>query len=165
MVILVAVIGALGLLTISRNFEWRNPIILFESTLKLSKGKENPKDTRVHFNLGTAYLNKGLYDKAIMEFNEALKGLPFPRCKRAHYQLAFAYLAKSSYKEAEGELLKAIEADPYYVSAYYLLGNLYKKEGDIEKAKEAWQKLIKIKALYPKDEVLIKKAKELLDSQ
>lgn len=165
MIILVAVISALGLLTISRNFEWRNPMILFESTLKLSKDEENPKDTRVHFNLGTAYLDNGLYDQAITEFNQALKGLPFPRCKRAHYQLAIAYLAKSSDKEAKEELLKAIEADPNYISAYYLLGSLYKKEGDIEKAKETWQKLIKIKPINPKDEVLIKKAKELLDSQ
>lgn len=166
MTVLVAIITALGLLTVSRNFEWRNPIILFEATLKSSlRHKVNPKDTRVHFNLGHAYLSRGLYDKAILEFNEALKGLPFPKCRRVHYQLAFAYLGKSLYKEAEEELIKAIEADPNYISAYHLLGNLYKKTGDIDKANETWNKMLKIKPLYPREEILIRKVKEHLDSR
>lgn len=166
MTILVAVVTALGLLTISRNFEWRNPIILFEATLKSSlRHKLNPKDTRVRFNLGHAYLSGGFYDKAILEFNEALKGLAFPRCRRVHYQLAFAYLGKSSYKEAEEELIKAIEADPNYVSAYHLLGNLYKKTGDIDKANQMWNKMLKIKPLHPREEILIRKVKEHLDSR
>jgi len=157
MVILVAILVSLGLLTIARNFEWSDPVVLFEATLKSSQGNINPRDIRVHFNLGNAYLKKGFVDKAITEFNEALKGLPFPRCKRAHYQLAIAYLYKSLYKEAEEQLLKAIEADPDYVSAYYLLGYLYKKTGKIDKAKEAWDKMREIKPTHPQEGILIEK--------
>lgn len=155
--LLIIIITTLALLTISRNFEWRNPVVLFETTLKSVNNKTSPAYARIHSNLGQAYVNRGAYDKAILEFNEALKSLLPPQCKRVHYLLAVVYVSKSLYKEAEEQLIRALDADPDYISAYYLLSNVYKKTGQIDKADQALNKMLKIKPAHPFEEVLIKK--------
>ena len=155
MTIIVVIITTLSLLTITRNFEWRDPVILFEATLKSAHKNADHWDIRVHANLANAYLEKGLYNQAILEFQEALKGFPFPQCKRVHYQLAFVYFAQSLYQKAEEELLKAIEADPDYVSAYYMLGRLYKKMGKIDKAQATWEKMLKAKPSHPQEQAIL----------
>ena len=156
LVLFIIILTTLSLLTISRNFEWRNSIILFESTLKSTDNKADPRNIRVHFNLGHAYLKEGLLDKAIAEFNKALKGLSFSGSWRVEYQLGIAYFNKASYKEAEEHFLKAIEANPDYVSAYHYLIHLYQKVGQIAKAHQVYQKALQIKSAYPHDQILIK---------
>lgn len=148
---------ALGLVTVARNFEWKNSLVLFEATLKASKNANG----RVRFNLGNAYLSRGLYDRAIAEFKEALKVLTPGRCKAAHYQLGLAYLAKTLYPQAEEELLEAIEADPGYLPAYYTLARLYEKEAHPDKAREVLNKALKIKPQHPSDEVIAKEIMRL----
>jgi tetratricopeptide (TPR) repeat protein len=154
LVLLVIVLTTLALLTIARNFEWRNSIILFESTLKSEDNPKDPHIVRVHFNLGCAYLKEGFFDKAIGEFKEALNRLPFPRSWRVEYQIGIAYLNKGSYPEAEEHFLKAVEANPEHISTYSYLIYLYKKTGNLKKASDIRQRALKVKPLYPRDQLL-----------
>ena len=151
--LLIIILTTLSLLTISRNFEWRNSIILFESTLKSEDNPKDPHTVRVHFNLGYAYLKEGFFDKAIAEFKKALNRLPFPRSWRVEYQIGVAYLNKGSLPEAEEHFLKSIEANPEHISTYSYLIYLYKKTGNLKKADEIRQRALKLKPLYPRDQL------------
>ncbi len=49
-----------------------------------------------------------------------------------------------NYREAERYLKKAVDMDPNYADALYLLGDLYVKKGMIDKAEGLWLKLLEV---------------------
>jgi tetratricopeptide (TPR) repeat protein len=57
-----------------------------------------------------------------------------------HFVYAQILMKKEPIPEIEQELNKAIELDPGYTQAYYLLGRYYSKAGDQERAKAAYAK-------------------------
>ena len=69
--VLPAIILFLGILTIQRNVVWRDDISIYQDTLKY-----HPDDHKLHYNLGNAYLRRGIYDGAFKEYTTALKQKP-----------------------------------------------------------------------------------------
>jgi tetratricopeptide (TPR) repeat protein len=63
-----------------------------------------------------------------------------PDLPYVHFKYASALFKKETNLEVESELLKAIELDPGYTEAYYILANYYRKTGDRESALEALKK-------------------------
>src|SRR5690606_7676056 len=49
-----------------------------------------------------------------------------------------------NYREAERYLKKAVSLDPEYADALYLLGDLYIKQRQIDKAESLWTKLLEV---------------------
>ena len=140
---LIIIIATLSSLTVARNFEWNNGIILFERTLEASQSYPGYKNIRLRYNLGIAYYKSGRFDEAIEQYKNILKLMP--DFEEVHYNLATAYICKGLYDEAEQECLKAIEIASNYIMPYYALGLIYKKRGNIEDARIIWDKMLKIK--------------------
>jgi tetratricopeptide (TPR) repeat protein len=88
--------------------------------------------------LGELLVAEGRYDEGLGWLYRGVRNdpeLPYTHCKYAE-----ALLKTEKSGEIEQHLLKAIELDPGYTQAYYLLGRYYSKAGEREKAKQALAK-------------------------
>ncbi len=61
----------LSILTFQRNTVWRDDISIYQDALKY-----RPNDTKLHYNLGNAYLRHGLLNEAAKEYSIAIKHNP-----------------------------------------------------------------------------------------
>ncbi len=60
--------------------------------------------------------------------------------------LALTYIEEENYSEAEKEFTAILEKDVNYADAYYGLGVLYEKQGDLVKARAYWRSALKAQA-------------------
>ncbi len=67
----------------------------------------------------------------------------FPQSGYAHYLLGLAYYEKKEFSKAVSNLEQALKLDPAIMSAYYGLAYSYSMLGKWEKAKAAWNRLLK----------------------
>lgn len=58
--------------------------------------------------------------------------------------LADIYLLENNYEAAEKEYTEVLNKDPTIADAYYGMGNIYEKSGDIAKARSEWRKALKM---------------------
>ena len=65
---------------------------------------------------GTAFVEKGQYDRAIAYFNKAIE--INPRHADAYLNRGFAYHEKGQYDKAISDFTKAMELNPRYAEAY-----------------------------------------------
>jgi tetratricopeptide (TPR) repeat protein len=66
------IILLLGVLAIHRNTAWRDDMSIYQDTLKYRQG-----DHRLHYNLGNAYLRRGVLDEASREYMLAMDINPY----------------------------------------------------------------------------------------
>ena len=92
-------------------------------------------------NLGWAYYNKGLYQKAIDRYKHATK--LFPSYSLCYRNMGLAYEAVNKWDLAIDAYEKAIFFAPEYAVAYLNLGTLYLKLHQKNKAAEALRQSIK----------------------
>jgi len=112
-------------LAVRRNLDWRSQHSLAAKTLE-----QNPKAVEAHLVLADAYCEKGMYDKAIVEFRRAL--LRTPSSARAYLGLGITYGKKGEYGSAISEIRQAIALDPEFADAYHSLGAMYCHMGRID---------------------------------
>ena len=74
-----------------------------------------------HNMLGTAQLEKGEYDEAILEFTKAIQSVALGFAD-AHYKRSVAYYHKGEYDLAIADATKAIVANPSHAEAHYNRG-------------------------------------------
>ena len=98
--------------------------------------------------LGTLFLQKKIFTKAIELFNKALK--IDPNHIFVLHNLAYAHIETEKHDYAKKLLHKVIEMKPNYVDAHYNLGNIYKFNGELEKAEQSYKKAIQINPNNPK---------------
>lgn len=96
-----------------------------------------------------AYYSKGLYLQNHSKFKDALK--MYERTielnsgyRLAYYNLAYIMIEFENYSDAHKQLDKAIEVDPGYENAYNLKGVCYQKEGNLELAREYYNRTISL---------------------
>ncbi len=81
---------------------------------------------------GTAYLESGMYDKAIQEFQ---KGLAInPDAFSLNFQAALAYQGKGALDVALYHLNKAMELFPNFIDGHIKLGEIFYQKGQIRRA-------------------------------
>jgi len=88
--------------------------------------------------LGDLLVTEGLYEEGLGWLYRGVRndpGLPY-----THFKYAEALLKTEKSVEVEQHLKKAVELDPGYTQAYYLLGRYYTQSGERDKAKEALAK-------------------------
>src|SRR5258708_6974604 len=108
---------------------------------------QNNEDAGLLIKEGVQLNNAGKYAEAIDKYNQALK--IDPENIYADYQLAYSLFASDKGKEAISYIEKVIKANTALsAGAYDLLGNIYDKENQTEKAIEAYKEGIKIKPDY-----------------
>jgi len=91
---------------------------------------------------GIAFHDAGEYDKAIKEYEKALK--IDPNSSLIHYEIGFSYFLKEDYKKAEKYCEKSIELDDQnLLPSYITLANALDMQGQPEKALEVYEKAMK----------------------
>jgi tetratricopeptide (TPR) repeat protein len=89
---------------------------------------------------GNAYYDKGLTDRAIEDFDQAIT--LNPDYAEAFYDRGSAYLQKRSFKRALQEFSQAIKLKTDYVDAYNNRGYVFYQQGDFDHALRDFDKVI-----------------------
>ena len=97
----------------------------------------------VYYNRGSAYQSKGEIDRAIKDYNKAIK--LNPDYAIAYYNRGNAYQSKGEIDRAIKDYNKAIKLNPDNTSAYNNRGNAYQDKGEIDQAFKDYNKAIKLK--------------------
>jgi tetratricopeptide (TPR) repeat protein len=121
------------------------------------------KLANTHIEQGKAYIELGLYDEAIEEFQKAIKLCPnFPDF---HNRLATAYREKGMLEEAEASLRRAIQINPRYVDAYTNLGLVFYHRGEIQSAIANWEEALRIHPENNMARVYLRLARDKTDAE
>lgn len=129
---------AQGHSTFIRNFIWKT-----EESLWLDAIDKYPNLPRAHHNLGKYYGDTGQKQKAIAEYEEALRlkrGSHAETHHLTHFNLALIYASMNQDDKAIEHLESAIQIVPHYADAYNNLAIIKAKRGKYD---EAYDLLIK----------------------
>jgi Ca-activated chloride channel homolog len=114
--------------------------------------------------LGNEAYNKGNYDEALRQYQDAEKGRP--ESPEAHYNLGNAYYKKGEFDKALDEYKKAAQLDPKMGDAYYNAGDSFFRMKNYDDALKSYDKA---KGIYdkadPDTEHNIEITKKLLEKQ
>ncbi len=127
--------------TIERNSVWRSEFGLWMDCVKKS-----PKKGRPHYNLGYYYYTRGQKEKALEEFQLALR--LDPRMAPAHFNLGVMDYNEGRLDEAAHHFKQALAINPKYAEAYAYLGEVYSRKGSSEEELDTYRKAF---ALDPND--------------
>lgn len=137
LVIILSMSIALAIRTSIRNYDWKDQITLYEHTIKYNKNS-----ARIYNNLAMAYAEKGLSDKALKNYQNAVTiSDQYPQ---THHNIANIYIEKGESDKAIEEYKKALSIDPTFIFSYKPLIDLLNKKGkqtEINKYKEMYQKI------------------------
>lgn len=115
-------------------------IELYTEVLKISP------DADAYNNRGNAYDDKGVYDKAIDDYNHAIELRPDEVV--AYNNRGVTYSKIGDYRKAMKDYNQAIRIKPNYVEAYNNRGNVYSVMGDYQKAMDEYSYAISIRPDY-----------------
>jgi len=106
--------------------------------LRLSPGRFPIAPVIHHYvTKGTAYLEQGMWDKAISEFK---RGLDIkPDSFSVNFQLALAYKEKGQHELALRHAQKSLDLFPGFAEGHIRMGDILYERGDREKAHEEYQ--------------------------
>ncbi len=96
--------------------------------------------SRVHRDIGTAYIESGQYNAALKELLQAEKHTPNEA--QIHYLLGIAYYGKSMSDKAVEEFKKAIDLKPEYSEAHNYLGTIYLNDGQWDTAIDSFNRAL-----------------------
>lgn len=131
---------------------WRNSTVLFEHALEVTED-----NYLVHNNLGNIYFRQGQIDKAVNHYAESLR--INPSFALAHNNLGAALLRAGNIDKAVLHFQMATRLNPDDHNArnnlnktlaykYYRAGNDYLANGELDKAREQYQKAISIQPRF-----------------
>jgi tetratricopeptide (TPR) repeat protein len=113
---------------------WKNNITLFSHAIAVTKNDYN------QYNLASAYLDAGQYDKAIIHFR---KSLAFdPNNADAHCNLGTSLYRMGRIPEAVDQYQQAIQDNPKYATAHYNLAVALQKLGRMPEAQYAYNEAV-----------------------
>ena len=138
--LLIGILGTFSYLTWGRCQVWRDSLSLWDDVLK-----KYPNTPIAYNNRGEAYLRKGDYERAIANYNQALR--MDPDYKRANYfyvNRGTAYLMKGDYERAIADYHQALKIKPNDANAYHHRGTAYLYKGDPERAIADFNKALEI---------------------
>jgi tetratricopeptide (TPR) repeat protein len=123
--------------TYARNTLWADKVSLWEDVVK-----KNPNSPRGYNNLGLAYSEKGMYEKAIAAYEYCIA--MYPSYRTAYVNLGVAYAVTGRINAAVTIFLKAVAMDPDNTIAYTNLGRAYLESGRSLEAVESYRKAIEL---------------------
>jgi tetratricopeptide (TPR) repeat protein len=101
------------------------------------------EDHESHYDLGMAYMEMGLYDEAIAEFEIAQKGGPMEL--KSLEMVALCYLEKNEPADAVRELTRALEVPGHgpdeTISIRYNLGMAHERLGNLDRALQHYEEV------------------------
>lgn len=114
------------------------PLLVLVAALTACKSEE--EKSQEYYESGAAYLEKGEYSSAELEFKNALK--INPHNIDAQFGTAVIYENKKRWVELEKTLVGILDFDPEYIDARIKLTNLYLGQNKIDKAMVHTEKLM-----------------------
>src|SRR5882672_12914944 len=111
--------------------------LLGASSYESSSDTKSAGEAARQNNLGVAYMNQQLFEKALKNFEAAIAA--DPKSGLARLNRAIALLNLQRVDEAKALLDGVVQENPKNPTAWYNLGLLYKNSGDVEKAVDAFQ--------------------------
>src|SRR5579859_6878090 len=102
----------------------------------------NPLEAARLNNLGCAYMNQQLFEKALKSFQQALQA--DPKFAIARLNEGVAYLNLQKVEDAKPALEDALKQDPKNPNAWYSLGLLAKNSGDAQDSIDAFKHVAEI---------------------
>lgn len=137
-----------ALITVTRNFDWRNEVIFYSKTLI-----SNPGSVRMHYNLGTALNRAGYYTAAIHHYQQAL--IFHPDYSEGHNNLGVAYYQTGNYVKAVAHFQAALRLKPDSVPLRVNLGLALYKAGWYQAAERYLQSALRLNPLNVKAYVVL----------
>jgi len=134
-----AILALYSLGTVERNTVWRDEVTLWADALRKSPGR-----VEAHVQIGIGYVERGMLDAAVAEYEQALRIYPY--LPQVHYDLGNVYLRKKMYLRAMEEYKRMLELLPSSAQAHYALGIAYGAQLDFARA---LGHLVKAKELDP----------------
>ncbi len=134
---LILIVAGLSAGTYTRNMIWEDDLILWSDNVKKSPAKARP-----HYNLGNSYFMRRATDKAIREFQEAIR--LDPGYADAYLNLGVAYASTGADEKAMTALNEATRLNPADPESHYNLGLLYANKGSDRLAVEHYQRAISL---------------------
>ena len=127
--------------TITRNNVWKDNFTLWADTVEKS-----PDSAEAHNNLGLAYVSQGQLDRAIAEYQTALRLKP--DYEMAHYNLGLAYASQGQLDRAIAEYQTALRLSPGVAEVHNNLGFAYASQGQFDRAIAEYQTALRLKPDY-----------------
>jgi Tfp pilus assembly protein PilF len=137
LIILIVFLTFLGLRTIMRNFDWRDPVAFYQQIIQ-----HNPKSYRIWNNLGIEAEKQGKIELAKKAYEQAT--ILDPTNPVAFHNLGVVFLRENNFESAESYFKTAIEKDKKFFYSYLLLAKLYWDNKQLDKAKEVLKKYLTI---------------------
>ena len=141
-ILLVAIVGSLGTMTVKRNLIWKSEMTLWEDARDKS-----PHLVRPLINLGRAHSLSGQTDRAIFYYETSLK--KSPHNFSLNYNLGELYLEKNRIDEALKRLHLAERLAPHTPEVHGKLGEIYMKTNRYDLANRYFKKAVELKPNYP----------------
>ena len=121
----------------------------------------DPNSYRSHQLLGEAYEAKENYERALVEYREALR--LSPQAPGLHYSIGHAYWQMKRFQEAIPEMEKELALNPHHPSANYVLGHIYLYQRQVEKAAHYLQVAVEAEPSFAEARKQLGKALSLLE--
>jgi tetratricopeptide (TPR) repeat protein len=131
-------LGILSFLSWTQCGYWKDSMILFSHTLKVTDN-----NWLAYYNRGHAYASNGNYSQAIEDFGRAIEIKPDNAV--TYNNRGVAYNGLGNYSQAIKDYGRAIEIKPGYADAYYNRGNAYNGLGSYSQAIKDYDRVIEIK--------------------
>lgn len=128
-------------LTLEQIRAWRNTTTLWTYAIETSPGVTN-----AYLNRALNFNRRGLFDKAIHDYNAAISLDPDGFI--AHYNLGNIYLSEERIDESIEQYQMALNARPDYVECHNNLGIAFNDKGWIDRAIEQYQIALALKPDY-----------------
>lgn len=122
-------------------YDNRPQVVKNEETFK-TQVRANPKDINAILNLGWTYYEEGKYEKALSQYEKALK--IDKENAGAMYNIGLVYKDMKKYGEAEKELQVLLKKAPLHELGNYTLAQVYRESGQYDKAIAQYNKTLKI---------------------
>lgn len=129
-------------------------------TLDIQSGQNTPENLAVVYNQrGLAYRRSGQPDKAIADYNRAMKLAPGDA--DLYNNRGIAYKAKGDLRRALADYNQAIELNPRQANAYYNRSIVHQKRGNLARAIADVKRFIELKPDDPDGPARLKRLEKL----
>ena len=127
--------------------DWDGAIACFSDALSQTAERVPVLDqSTIYFYRGAAYYYKGDYDRAITDYDQAIRLQP--DLAGAYYNRGLTYADKGDYDRAIADYDQAIRLRPDLAEAYYNRGNAYADKGDTDRAIADYDQAIQLRPDY-----------------
>jgi tetratricopeptide (TPR) repeat protein len=112
-------------------------------TSVIQSARETQKNKAIaHYDRGIVYKKRGDLDRAVADFNEAIR--LDPKLAYPYNERGDSYKAKGDFDRAGADFNEAIRLDPKFASAYNSRGNVYLHNRDFDRAIADYNEAIRL---------------------